>query len=228
MISVFELFKVGIGPSSSHTVGPMRAAHTFVAWLGDRRLLAATAGVRVELFGSLGATGHGHGTVHAVVLGLAGERPESVDPDVLPELLAAVEMQGKLVLADSHTVPFSVADDIVLHIGPQLEHHSNGMRFHALGADGTALASREYYSVGGDFVLDEDEVDAGTDTNCIERNAVASVKAIAAARIARRGDGQHHVGLDAALETMRDTGADMADKYEETALGGLALNVVEC
>ncbi|WP_197379243.1 L-serine ammonia-lyase [Mycolicibacterium mengxianglii] len=454
MISVFELFKVGIGPSSSHTVGPMRAARRFVAWLADRGLLQQTAGLRVELFGSLGATGRGHGTVGAVVLGLLGEHPETVDPDAVPELLAAVAADATLLLAGRHAVTFNPDQDIVLHVGPRLAQHSNGMRFTALDASGQSILRREYFSVGGGFVLDEDEIGGGqphattvplpfrsaaellalteekglrisdlmlanetslrtadevrdellavwtvmqecvdrgllatgvlpgplrvrrraaalhvklaaepADTDplqvmdwvalyalsvneenaaggrvvtaptngaagvvpavlhycrdfvpgfdddavvrflltagavgilcktnasisgaevgcqgevgsacamaaagltevlggtpsqvenaaeigiehnlgltcdpvgglvqipCIERNAVASVKAIVAARMALRGDGTHHVGLDTAIKTMRDTGADMADKYKETALGGLALNVVEC
>lgn len=455
MISVFELFKVGIGPSSSHTVGPMRAADRFVGWLAERDLLSTTAGVQVQLFGSLGATGKGHGTVTAVVLGLLGEQPESVDPESIPDQVAAVRATGELALGRRHTVPFAVDEDIVLHLGRSLSHHSNGMLFRASGAAGDTIATRHYYSVGGGFVVDEDEVDRAPDgvdravpypfrtarellalsastglsvsalmlaneseirprqqvrddlmaiwavmqqcvnrglvhngvlpgglrvrrraaawhqeleahpdardpleamdwvalyalsvneenaaggrvvtaptngaagivpavlhycrdflpnfdddavvrflltagavgilckTNasisgaevgcqgevgsacamaaaglaevlggtpaqvenaaeiglehnlgltcdpvgglvqipCIERNAVASVKAITAARMALRGDGVHHVDLDSAIKTMRDTGADMADKYKETSLGGLALNVVEC
>ncbi|MET0896414.1 MAG: L-serine ammonia-lyase [Mycobacterium sp.] len=456
MISVFELFKVGIGPSSSHTVGPMRAADRFVAWLADRDLLEATTGVRVELFGSLGATGHGHGTVTAIVLGLLGEHPETVDPESIPDRLAAISAGGELSLGGVRTVPFSAAEDIVLHVGKSLAHHSNGMRFHAFAGDHETLATREYFSVGGGFILDEDEIVTATGTGgnaavpyafrtahellelaethglsvselmqanesalrpaaevreelltiwqvmqqcvrrgmagtgvlpgslrvrrraaalranidadpherdplaamdwvtlyalsvneenaaggrvvtaptngaagiipavlhycrdfvpdfdddavvrflltagavgilcktnasisgaevgcqgevgsacamaaaglaeilggtpaqvenaaeiglehnlgltcdpvgglvqipCIERNAVASVKAITAARMALRGDGIHHVDLDTAIKTMRDTGADMAEKYKETSLGGLALNVVEC
>lgn len=455
MISVFELFKVGIGPSSSHTVGPMRAADRFVGWLTDRELLGATTGVQVELFGSLGATGRGHGTVTAVVLGLLGERPESVDPESIPARVAAVETNGELSLGGRQTVAFSVAEDIVLHVGKSLAHHSNGMLFRATDLDGATVATREYFSVGGGFVVDEDEITAAPDTAaravpypfltshellaltgstglsisalmlaneavlrpeqqvrddllaiwevmqqcvirgmahggvlpgglrvrrraeawhqellahpdtrdpleamdwvalyalsvneenaaggrvvtaptngaagivpavlhycrdfvrdfdddtvvrflltagavgilcktnasisgaevgcqgevgsacamaaaglaevlggtpaqvenaaeiglehnlgltcdpvgglvqipCIERNAVASVKAITAARMALRGDGTHHVDLDTVIRTMRDTGADMAEKYKETSLGGLALNVVEC
>jgi L-serine dehydratase len=456
VISVFELFKVGIGPSSSHTVGPMRAADRFVAWLAARDLLNVTTSVRVELFGSLGATGHGHGTVTAIVLGLLGEHPESVDPESIPELLAAVGASGELALGGVQTVAFSAARDIVLYVGKSLPHHSNGMRFHAFSGDDQTPVTREYFSVGGGFVLDEDEIATATGTGgdvavpyafrtahellelaeahhlsvsevmlaneselrpahevreellliwqvmqqcvrrgmegtgvlpgslrvrrraaalranidahahqrdplaamdwvtlyalsvneenaaggrvvtaptngaagivpavlhycrdfvpdfdddavvrflltagavgilcktnasisgaevgcqgevgsacamaaaglaevlggtpaqvenaaeiglehnlgltcdpvgglvqipCIERNAVASVKAITAARMALRGDGIHHVDLDTAIKTMRDTGADMAEKYKETSLGGLALNVVEC
>ena len=455
-ISVFDLFKVGIGPSSSHTVGPMRAACSFAVRLSDLGLLARVAAVRCELFGSLGATGHGHGTVKAIVLGLEGEQPDLVDPVAAEPRVAAVRAEGKLWLTGKHPIAFSVNDDVVLHRRKRLEFHSNGMLFRALDADGNELCRREYYSVGGGFVLDEDEaghpvivedrtpvrypfrtgdellarthetglrisdvmlanelsrrseteirdrllriwsvmqecVQRGTratgvlpgglevrrraaalrvqlDTTgddadplramewvilyalavneenaaggrvvtaptngaagivpavlhyyrdfvgsysedgvvrfllaagaigllfkenasisgaevgcqgevgsacsmaaaglaevlggtpeqvenaaeigiehnlgltcdpvgglvqipCIERNAVGSVKAITAARMAVRGDGHHHVPLDKAIKTMRETGADMKDKYKETARGGLALNIVEC
>jgi L-serine dehydratase len=455
-ISAFDLFKVGIGPSSSHTVGPMRAACSFVSRLRDEGLLDRVAGVRCELFGSLGATGHGHGSVKAVVLGLEGEQPDLVDPVTAQPRVDAVRREGKLAMAGEHVVAFSVDDDVVLHRRKRLEFHSNGMLFRALDAEGNEVSRREYYSVGGGFVLDEDDagnpaivedrtpvrypfrsgeellartretglrisdvmlanelawrsetevragllhiwsvmqecVERGTratgvlpgglkvrrraaalraqleghpdeadplramdwvtlyalavneenaaggrvvtaPTNgaagivpavlhyyrdfiasysedgvvrflltaaaigllfkenasisgaevgcqgevgsacsmaaaglaeviggtpeqvenaaeigiehnlgltcdpvgglvqipCIERNAVGSVKAITAARMAVRGDGRHHVPLDKAIKTMRETGADMKDKYKETARGGLALNIVEC
>jgi L-serine dehydratase len=455
-ISAFDLFKVGIGPSSSHTVGPMRAACSFVSRLRDEGLLAGVAGVRCELFGSLGATGHGHGSVKAVVLGLEGEQPDLVDPVTAEPRVDAVRRDGKLALAGEHLIAFSADDDVVLHRRKRLEFHSNGMLFRALDAEGDEVSRREYYSVGGGFVLDEDDagnpaivedrtpvrypfrtgeellartretglrisdvmlanelawrsetevragllhiwsvmqecVERGTrntgvlpgglkvrrraaalraqlenardeadplramewvtlyalavneenaaggrvvtaPTNgaagivpavlhyyrdfvdsfsedgvvrflltaaaigllfkenasisgaevgcqgevgsacsmaaaglaeviggtpeqvenaaeigiehnlgltcdpvgglvqipCIERNAVGSVKAITAARMAVRGDGRHHVPLDKAIKTMRETGADMKDKYKETARGGLALNIVEC
>jgi L-serine dehydratase len=455
-ISAFDLFKVGIGPSSSHTVGPMRAACSFVSRLRDEGLLRRVAGARCELFGSLGATGHGHGSVKAVVLGLEGEQPDLVDPVAAQPRVEAVRAEGKLWLAGEHLISFSVDDDVVLHRRKRLEFHSNGMLFRALDADGNEVSRREYYSIGGGFVLDEDDagnqaivedrtpvrypfrtgeellartretglrisdimlanelawrseaevrsgllhiwsvmqecVERGTRTPgvlpgglkvrrraaalraqleghpdeadplramewvtlyalavneenaaggrvvtaptngaagivpavlhyyrdfigscsedgmvrflltaaaigllfkenasisgaevgcqgevgsacsmaaaglaeviggtpeqvenaaeigiehnlgltcdpvgglvqipCIERNAVGSVKAITAARMAVRGDGRHHVPLDKAIKTMRETGADMKDKYKETARGGLALNIVEC
>ncbi|MBN9735519.1 MULTISPECIES: L-serine ammonia-lyase [unclassified Pseudonocardia] len=455
-ISVFDMFKVGIGPSSSHTVGPMRAAQLFVGRLAASDLLARTASVRVELFGSLGATGHGHGSVPAVVLGLAGHEPHLVDPVRAGPLVDAVRADGRLRLGGSHEIAFAVDDDVVLHRNRSLDLHPNGMLLHARAADGTVLERREYYSVGGGFVLDpgtadgpalvEDDtpvaypfttgdellgltrthglpisqvmlanelswrteaqvraellhiwsvmqecVERGTTTGgvlpgglrvrrraaalrahleaatgepdalhamewvtlyalavneenaaggrvvtaptngaagivpavlhyaarfvpgvdddavvrflltagavgalfkenasisgaevgcqgevgsacamaaaglaeiigatpekvenaaeigiehnlgltcdpvgglvqipCIERNAVASVKAITAARMALHGDGTHHVSLDKAITTMRETGADMKDKYKETARGGLALTIVEC
>jgi L-serine dehydratase len=455
-ISAFDLFKVGIGPSSSHTVGPMRAAHSFASRLDAEGLLARTAGVRAELFGSLGATGHGHGSVKAVVLGLEGEQPDLVDPAAAEPRVTAVRTDRELLLGGKRSIAFSVDDDVVLHRRKRLPFHTNGMLFRALDADGAELLTREYYSVGGGFVLDEDDagrpvlvedptpvrypfstgeellrrtretglrisdvmlanelawrteeevrsgllhiwsvmqecVERGTQatgvlpgglkvrrraaalrdrleaasdeqdalravdwvtlyalavneenaaggrvvtapTNgaagiipavlhyyrrfvdsfsddgvvrflltaaavgllfkenasisgaevgcqgevgsacsmaaaglaevlgatpeqvenaaeigiehnlgltcdpvgglvqipCIERNAVGAIKAITAARMAVRGDGQHHVTLDKAIKTMRETGADMKDKYKETARGGLALNVVEC
>ena len=455
-LSVFDLFSVGIGPSSSHTVGPMRAARSFAASLEKDGLLEEVRGVRVELFGSLGATGHGHGSVTAVVLGLLGESPDEVDPAAAEPSVQAVRDSGRLELLARHTIDFDVDEAVILHRRKRLPFHTNGMRFAATGADGGLISVREYYSVGGGFVLDEDEAggpqlvpdsspvrypfttgaellahcretglpisqvmlaneltwrteedirsgllriwavmqecvergcrndgvlpgglkvrrraaqlrrslangDAERDhlapmdwvtlyalavneenasggrvvtapTNgaagiipavlhyyqrfipsfsddgvvrflltaaaigvlfkenasisgaevgcqgevgsacsmasaglaevlggtpeqvenaaeigiehnlgltcdpvgglvqipCIERNAVASVKAITAARLAIRGDGRHHVSLDKAIKTMRETGADMKDKYKETSRGGLALNVVEC
>jgi L-serine dehydratase len=463
-ISAFDLFKVGIGPSSSHTVGPMRAACTFALRLQREGLLPRVAQVRCELFGSLGATGHGHGSVKAVVLGLEGERPELVDPSSADARVESIRRTGKLSLAGEHLIAFDADDDVVLHRRKRLDFHTNGMVFRALNADGAELERREYYSIGGGFVLDEDEaggdslspggapvivedatpvrypfstggellaharesglrisdimlanelswrsesevregllhiwsvmqecVERGSHTPgvlpgglkvrrraaalraqleanpddtdplramewvtlyalavneenaaggrvvtaptngaagivpavlhyyrdfvgsysddgvvrfmltaaaigllfkenasisgaevgcqgevgsacsmaagglaeviggtpeqvenaaeigiehnlgltcdpvgglvqipCIERNAVGSVKAITAARMAVRGDGAHHVSLDKAIKTMRETGADMKDKYKETARGGLALNIVEC
>ncbi len=455
-ISVFDLFKIGIGPSSSHTVGPMRAAGMFVRSLREDGLLDKISGIRVELFGSLGATGHGHGSVKAILLGLSGEQPETVDPAAAQALADRVADTARLCLPGGRQIAFEPGEDIVLHRRKRLPFHSNGMRFAALGEGGGEIAARVYYSVGGGFVLGEDaagnprivpdptpvrypftsaaeliahaaaaglpvsgvmlaneqawrdeaeirsgllriwsvmtecvergceaegilpgglkvrrragalrekllavgdtsdplyamewvtlwalavneenaaggrvvtaptngaagiipavlhyytrfvpganedgiirflltaaaigvlfkenasisgaevgcqgevgsacsmaaaglaEVLGGTPEQvenaaeigvehnlgltcdpvgglvqipCIERNAIASVKAIAAARLAIRGDGQHYVSLDKAIKTMRETGADMKIKYKETARGGLAVNVIEC
>ena len=448
-ISVFDLFSIGIGPSSSHTVGPMRAAARFVRHLVDDELLPEVARVRIELYGSLGATGAGHGTPGAVMLGLEGCAAETVDPRLARARVEEIRGGRKLLLAGTHTVDFDAAADIVLSLRA-MDFHSNGLVFLALGEDGAVLSRCVYYSVGGGFVVDEDEAQSGTredtavpypfstaaelvalatengcsiaelmarneaaldrepdlragllriwsamrecvdaglnasgtlpgalrvrrrahllaekldpddplyamdwltayalavneenaaggrvvtaPTNgaagvipavlhyywrfvpgagedgvveflltasaigqlfkanasisgaevgcqgevgsacsmaagglaavlggtpaqvenaaeiglehnlgltcdpvgglvqipCIERNAVASVKAITAARMALHGDGTHYVSLDTAIKTMRETGADMKAKYKETSLGGLALNVVEC
>ncbi len=156
-VSVFDLFTVGIGPSSSHTVGPMRAACSFASRLSGDGVLSQVAGVRCELFGSLGATGHGHGSVKAVVLGLEGEQPDLVDPVAAEPRVAAVRADGTLRLAGKHPIAFSVDDDVVLHRRKRLEFYSNGMVFRALDAGGRELLRREYYSVGGGFVVDEDD-----------------------------------------------------------------------
>jgi L-serine dehydratase len=156
-VSVFDLFKIGIGPSSSHTVGPMRAAGMFARSLAADGLLPRVAGVRAELFGSLGATGHGHGSVKAVLLGLAGEEPESVDPALADSLADQVRATRTLQLLAEHPVGFDVDEDIVLHRRKRLEFHSNGMRFAALDAAGAEICARTYYSIGGGFVLGEDE-----------------------------------------------------------------------
>ncbi|WP_169981968.1 L-serine ammonia-lyase [Microbispora sp. H10836] len=455
-ISVFDLFKVGIGPSSSHTGGPMAAAHRFVRGLHEDGLLEKVTRVEAILYGSLGLTGKGHGSDKAVLLGLSGDKPELVDVDTVDERLAAMRASGTVTLYGVHEIPFVVGEHLVFERKLSLPHHPNGMRFTAY-ADDTVLREKVYYSVGGGFVVDENATGAdrikpddtvlphafttahellahcaetglsisglmmenekafgrteeeirarllhlwavmaecvrrgtsregvlpgglkvrrrahqlyrrlqgeadGTDplramdwvtlfalavneenaaggrivtapTNgaagivpavlsyymrflpgadedgvvrflltagaigvlfkenasisgaevgcqgevgsacsmaaagltealggtpeqvenaaeigiehnlgltcdpigglvqipCIERNAVASIKAIAAARIALRGDGRHFVSLDKAIKTMRDTGRDMLDKYKETSRGGLAVNVIEC
>jgi len=461
-VSVFDLFKIGIGPSSSHTVGPMRAARLFVARLAHDGLLEVTARVAVSLYGSLGATGKGHGSDKAVLLGLAGHEPDTVDIEAIPALLAAVRAGGRIALGGHHEIAFHEKDDLKFHRREALPFHANGMRCIAFDAAGAELANRCYYSVGGGFVVSDEvaadgsrqkaiapdttvlphpfhtgeallalaraercsiaelmrrnerhwrtdaEIDAGllkiwrvmqdcvergcrtggtlpggfkvrrrakalrealvarpeealrdplqvldwinlyalavneenaaggrvvtAPTNgaagivpavlhyytrfvpgasdrgvtdflltaaaigilykenasisgaevgcqgevgvacsmaaaalcavmggtpeqvenaaeigmehhlgltcdpvgglvqipCIERNAIASVKAINAARMALRGDGTHHVSLDKVIKTMRETGADMMTKYKETARGGLAVNIVEC
>jgi L-serine dehydratase len=461
-VSVFDLFKIGIGPSSSHTVGPMRAARLFALGMAQDGRLGATTRVRSQLFGSLGATGKGHGSDKAVLLGLAGHEPDTVEVDAIPALLQAIRGEPGLALLGTHPIAFNEKTDLVFHRRETLPFHANGMRFTAFDAAGAELASRQYYSVGGGFVVSDElaadgalhkviapdttvlplpfhsgaellvmttrercsiamlmrrnerhwrsdaEIDAGlmkiwgvmqacvargckaggtlpggfkvrrraadlhrqlcanpeaalrdplqvldwvnlyalavneenaaggrvvtaptngaagivpavlhyytrfvpgaTDAGvidflltaaaigilykenasisgaevgcqgevgvacsmaagalcavlggtpaqaenaaeigmehhlgltcdpvgglvqipCIERNAIASVKAINAARMALRGDGTHHVSLDKVIKTMRETGADMMTKYKETARGGLAVNIVEC
>jgi len=461
-VSVFDLFKIGIGPSSSHTVGPMRAARLFALRLQHEGHLDATARVCSQLYGSLGATGKGHGSDKAVLLGLCGDEPDSVDVDGIAPRLKAMRDAKRIPLLGTHEVAFVEKTDLILYRRETLPFHANGMRFTAFDAGGAELLTRVYYSVGGGFIVSDEvahdgtrqkviapdttvfahpfhsgadllaltasercsiaelmrrnerhwrsdaEIDAGllkiwavmqacvvrgcaTDgvlpggfkvrrraadlhrqlcanpeaalrdplqvldwvnlyalavneenaaggrvvtapTNgaagivpavlhyytrfvpsateskvidflltaaaigmlykenaslsgaevgcqgevgvacsmaagalcavlggtpeqvenaaeigmehhlgltcdpvgglvqipCIERNAIASVKAINAARMALRGDGTHHVSLDKVIKTMRDTGADMMTKYKETARGGLAVNIVEC
>ena len=461
-VSVFDLFKIGIGPSSSHTVGPMRAARLFVARLDHEGKLAASARICAQLYGSLGATGKGHGTDKAVLLGLMGHEPDTVDIEHIGAELKGIRESKAIALLGMQRVAFTERTDLIFYRRETLPFHANGMRFTAFDADGAEVLTRVYYSVGGGFVVSDEiahdgskqkvvapdttvlahpfhsgadllvlakqhrcsiaelmrrneqhwrtdaEIDAGlmkiwavmqacvvrgcqTDgvlpggfkvkrraadlyrqlcanpeaalrdplqvldwvnlyalavneenaaggrvvtapTNgaagivpavlhyytrfvpsstdkgvidflltaaaigmlykenasisgaevgcqgevgvacsmaagalcavlsgtpeqvenaaeigmehhlgltcdpvgglvqipCIERNAIASVKAINAARMALRGDGTHHVSLDQVIKTMRETGADMMTKYKETARGGLAVNIVEC
>ncbi|MFI1001562.1 L-serine ammonia-lyase [Streptomyces galbus] len=157
-ISVFDLFSIGIGPSSSHTVGPMRAARMFARRLRNEALLPSVASVRCELYGSLGATGHGHGTPKAVLLGLEGDSPRTVDVETADERVAAIRESGRLRLLGEHEIAFAFDDDLVLHRRKALPYHANGMTVWAYDADGTELLSKTYYSVGGGFVVDEDAV----------------------------------------------------------------------
>jgi len=153
-ISVFDIFKIGIGPSSSHTVGPMRAARRFAERLQSDGQLANVHGVRIELFGSLGFTGRGHGTDKAVILGLEGEDPASVDVDSVNKRVAAVEQGHRVNVLGTHEVDLDPATAIVFHRREKLPLHANGMRFTALSATGAAIVERIYYSVGGGFVVD--------------------------------------------------------------------------
>ncbi len=141
-LSVFDLFTIGIGPSSSHTVGPMRAARRFAIALEAEGKLDAVAGIKVELFGSLGATGKGHGTGAAVMVGLEGETPETVDPDAMGERVDRIRTAGALDLLGRRRVPFRPADDLVFHRLRSLPEHPNGMQFAALDAAGAELLPR--------------------------------------------------------------------------------------
>ena len=157
MISVFDLFKIGIGPSSSHTVGPMRAAHDFAAGLRHDHLLERVTAVRAELFGSLGATGHGHGTVRAVIAGLSGNLPDIVDPDEVQALEQEVGDSMQLWLAGVQPIDFNLHMDIVLHRRRTLPFHANGMLFRASDANGDVVQERTFDSIGGGFIVEEGE-----------------------------------------------------------------------
>src|SRR3990167_2589411 len=409
-ISVFDLFKIGIGPSSSHTVGPMRAAALFLGTLRERRMLARVQRGEVRLYGSLSATGVGHGSDRAVIMGLMGDWPDQIDPAQIEPRIEALLASGQLLLDGNLPVAFDWARDMLL-LDENLPYHPNAMTLTAFAADGSELSSGTYYSVGGGFVVDAEQAATGqldqdhtqlpydfssgdellrlckehglrvselmmanekawrseteirsglmrlwqamrdcveqglkhegilpgglnvtAPTNgaagiipavlhyyvrfspavseadvvdyllaaaavgilckknasvsgdevgcqggvgsacamaaaglaeilgatpeqletaaeiglehnlgltcdpvgglvqvpCIERNAIAAVKAINAAQMALRGDGQHFISLDRVIRTMRDTGADMHDKYKETSRGGLAVSAVEC
>jgi L-serine dehydratase len=184
-ISVFDLFSVGIGPSSSHTVGPMRAARMFARGLADEGLLGRVVRVRAELFGSLGATGHGHGSDRAVILGLEGEDPETVDTASVAVRVAAVRACGRVRLLGEREVALA-GEDLVLHRRRSLPYHPNGMWFLAYDQAGELVGSRTFYSVGGGFVVDE--AAAGADRVRADSTAVRYPFASAADLLARCGE----------------------------------------
>ncbi|WP_395669721.1 L-serine ammonia-lyase [Rhodoferax sp.] len=162
-LSVFDLFKIGIGPSSSHTVGPMKAAAMFAGRLREDGLLDTIARVEVRMYGSLGATGKGHGTDKAVMLGLEGLMPDTIDPDTIEPRLKAMRAAGKIQLAGTHPLAFSEKNDLTFLRREALPFHSNGVKFVGFGADGAVLSERRYFSIGGGFVVSQEEADAPTD-----------------------------------------------------------------
>lgn len=158
--SMFDLFKIGVGPSSSHTVGPMVASARFAAELREKDLLHSVETVTVDLYGSLALTGVGHATDIACVMGLMGEWPESVNPDDIPTLTNMVKGSRELPLDGHRFVPFDWETDLVFHFDQALPEHPNGMTLTARGADGDILFSGTYFSVGGGFVVEKGETDA--------------------------------------------------------------------
>ncbi len=158
--SIFDLFRVGIGPSSSHTVGPMRAARRFAAGLQEHALLGQVARVKAELYGSLALTGIGHGTDKAVLLGLAGEMPEEIEPDQVDAIVGGIREANRLAVFGKQDVEFVETRDLLFHNDLVLPQHPNGMRFSAFDLRGGLLLSEAYYSIGGGFVLKEGETEA--------------------------------------------------------------------
>ncbi|WP_334172790.1 L-serine ammonia-lyase [Sinomonas sp.] len=158
-VGVFELFSVGIGPSSSHTVGPMRAGAVFARELGERGLLGDVASLRVDVYGSLAATGRGHGTFTAVLLGLEGFEPEEILPAQVEERLAAIQATGRLNLGGGRELDYGV-DDMVLHPLTVLPRHTNGLRFRVEDDAGSVLHEATFFSVGGGFIVREGEEEA--------------------------------------------------------------------
>ena len=159
-LSVFDIFKVGIGPSSSHTMGPMRAAREFVLGLQRAGLLETTDQIAVRLYGSLALTGAGHGTDRAVLVGLEGAQPESVDPDSIEPTLRRIRSSGRINLLGVHEVGFDEPMQLLFMYHERLPRHANGMRFTALAADRRILREDDYYSIGGGFVVRGEESEA--------------------------------------------------------------------
>jgi len=170
-VSVFDLFKIGIGPSSSHTVGPMRAARQFVLRLQQAGLLEKTCGVRCWLYGSLGATGKGHGSDTAVLMGLCGHEPDTVEIEAIPSILAGIRSGKSVCLLGLHSVPFVERHDLNFMRRETLPFHANGMRFVAFGANGVEISNRIYYSVGGGFIISDEVAADGTRQKVIAPDA---------------------------------------------------------
>lgn len=167
VISVFDLFSIGIGPSSSHTVGPMKAALSFVHYLEKEKLLSQTQKLVVDLYGSLALTGKGHGTDKAILNGLEGKNPRSVDPEIIVPRSEAIIKERKLIVNNQHAINFDYDTDFLFHYKELLPCHTNGMRFSAYDAKNNLLFSEIYYSIGGGFIVTQDEFGKETHTHTI-------------------------------------------------------------
>ena len=161
-VSIFDLFKIGIGPSSSHTVGPMRAARLFALRLQHEGQLETTARVCSQLYGSLGATGKGHGSDKAVLLGLTGAEPDTVDVEGIAAQLRQMREAKRITLLGTHEIGFTEKTDLIFYRRETLPFHANGMRFSAFDAGGAELLARTYYSVGGGFVVSDEVAHDGS------------------------------------------------------------------
>lgn len=160
-LSVFDVFKIGIGPSSSHTVGPMKAALRFAEMVKSSKGFDLIKRVRCDLYGSLALTGRGHATDMAIILGLSGEHPETVDPASADALAGVVRNEGTLRLLGHHAVTFRASEDVLFHQRDSLPLHPNGLRLTALAENGDTVCSEEFYSIGGGIVLTAGEAEAG-------------------------------------------------------------------
>jgi L-serine dehydratase len=185
ILSVFDIFKVGIGPSSSHTMGPMNAARSFVLALAERGLLSRTAQVSAQLYGSLALTGRGHCTDRAILLGLEGLSPDSIDPAVIEPTLQRIRSSGRINLLGRHTIAFDEPLNLLFNIDQVLPGHTNGMRFTAHDASLEVLAREEYYSIGGGFVLR-----AGAETGSAAARAEPPYEFNSSARLLEQGRSQ--------------------------------------
>jgi len=234
MTSLFDLFKIGIGPSSSHTVGPMRAARRFGIELEAAGLLQGTARVTVELYGSLALTGHGHGTDRAILLGLTGKQPDKVDPAAIDGIVQTIRDAHALRLLGKHVVPFEEADDLVWHRAEALAAHPNGMRYTAFDENGGVLRQQIFYSVGGGFIrVEGEEIETGESANIpypfrsaaelmeiAERNQLSIWELILANESVARSEAEARAGIRAIWTTMQQC-AERGLTTEGTLPGGL-------
>lgn len=168
MLSIFDIFKTGIGPSSSHTVGPMWAGHRFLHELEEKGILSSIATIRVGLYGSLALTGVGHGTDKATLLGLAGYRPDTIDPDEADQIFEQIKTNKQLPLAGKHPIEFDYDTHLIFHNGETLPEHPNGMRIFASDSNGIVVYYTSYLSVGGGFVVSADEFNKPAASNTSE------------------------------------------------------------
>ncbi len=236
-ISLFELFKVGIGPSSSHTVGPMIAANRFGVWLADIGLLAPTTHIEVDLYGSLALTGKGHATDTAIILGLEGAEPATVDLEAIPQMLAKVRDTRCVTLAGQKSVAFDPDVDLRFHQRERQPFHANAMAIAARDAQGAQIARRLYYSIGGGFVVDEEEAGrnaallpdanvpydfaSGADLLDLgERTGLSFADIVLANELARRPEVEVLAGIDAVAAAM-SASIDRGCREHGTLPGGL-------
>jgi L-serine dehydratase len=183
-LSVFDIFKIGIGPSSSHTMGPMNAARSFVQLLAARELLLETAQVSAQLYGSLALTGRGHCTDRAILLGLEGLSPDTIDPQVVEPTLQRIRTGKRIRLLGLHEIPFDEPLNLLFHTDQVLPGHSNGMRFTAQDAALNVLAREEYYSIGGGFIV---QAGAPSAAESVRSNPPSpSIRALACSNMVRR------------------------------------------
>jgi L-serine dehydratase len=234
MTSLFDLFKIGIGPSSSHTVGPMRAARRFAVELQAAELLQRTARVRVELYGSLALTGHGHGTDRAILMGLTGEQPDKVDPAAIDGIVQKIRAEYVLRLLGKHPVPFAEARELVWHRAETLPAHPNAMRYTAFDSSGEILREKVFYSIGGGFIRAEGEAIATGESANIpypfrsaaelmevaERNQLSIWELILANESVGRNQAAVQAGIHAIWQTMQRC-AERGLATEGTLPGGL-------
>jgi L-serine dehydratase len=162
--SIFDLFNIGIGPSSSHAIGPMRAAKAFVISLQQANVLEKTHKITIDLYGSLAFTGKGHGTDRALIMGLAYYDPETIDPELIPKKLGEIIASGKILTVDQHAFAFNQSADLILHFDATLPGHSNGMQFKAYDAQNNLIKESIYYSTGGGFIVNAESMTLNADT----------------------------------------------------------------
>ncbi len=175
MLSIFDIFKIGIGPSSSHTVGPMWAGKRFLNELESKGILNSIASVRVGLYGSLALTGIGHGTDKASLLGLAGYQPDSIDPDDADRIFEEIKSSKKLKLAGTHEIPFDYDSQLIFHNGESLPEHPNAMRIFASDENGIVVYYKTYFSIGGGFIVCADEYNSPAANSESAKNSESSI-----------------------------------------------------